>query len=688
MMYSRLDIGTSYSTDVRNSIKNDFYLPTLECTKLYKRAVGYFRCDFFDGMYKSIRKLVANNGNMQLIVSPELTEIELDSMRKGYDARSKVLERISDQLSEYLLNSDSVENYIVLERLISCGVLDIKIAFMENYGLYHEKIGIMTSLEGEKIAFTGSLNETYAALHKNYESIDVYRSWCEHELQRIHDKEKVFDELWNNKLDLVTVVDFPKALISAAIDNYYLKQDKVRESSAHYDKSLMGPRYPTEEFNLRDYQKDAIKNWSDNEYRGLVAMATGTGKTITAISGIVSLWNRFFRKLFVIIVCPYKHLVEQWCEDLIRFNINPIVAYGDYKWRQELKNEIRYYNSDFKMFSCVITTNATYTGDKFYNIISKVSSNRLLIVDEAHNFGASKIREKYNECIEYRLALSATPQRYFDDEGSTTLLKYFEGIVYELNLKEAIKKGFLTEYYYEPVPVLLTDDEFVEYQEITKKIAKLQFVKADEASENLSNLYIKRSRILNLASNKPIVFKQKFYEKKSKYNNLVYCAAGKMSNDVRQIDCISNIIGNELDIDLQKFTSDEDMKERKNIIDNFKQHRTQCIVAIKCLDEGVNIPAIETAFILASSGNEKEFIQRRGRVLRKAKGKKFAYIYDFIVLPRELDEIQYIDKKILSVDMKIVNKELDRIREFVNSSINSGVGEQFISRIERAYSLI
>ena len=393
--------------------------------------------------------------------------------------------------------------------------------------------------------------------------------------------------------------------------------------------------------------------------------------------------------MFTIIVCPYTHLVEQWIEDLEKFNINSVIAYGEYDWSNRLKNEIRSINHGLKNFSCVITTNSTYSLDRFQKVIKKVNVSQVIIVDEVHNFGAENIREKYNKSTDYRLALSATPKRYFDDIGTEKIVEYFDKIVYELSLKEAIERGFLTKYYYYPILVYLNDDEYEEYKEITLKIAKFYIGSSDDAiNESVTNLLIKRARILNLAENKIDCFSQLIRERTDSYNNLVYCAAGKQKNDEKQIDVITDILGNKLDMDIRKFTAEENKNVRSRIIEDFSNNDTQCVVAIKCLDEGVNIPSIETAYILASSGNEKEFIQRRGRVLRQYPGKKFAKIFDFVVLPRDIKEVPFIEDKLKNVDKKIIKKELTRMKEFTDLAINKADGEKIIYKVEEAYEII
>lgn len=691
MSFENLNIKSSYKSDEGKSILTKFYLPVLKESKTYKRAVGYFNSKLLIHLIKGIQGLINNGGEMKLIVSPELEEEDIISIEEGYDIKGIIQNKIIKELDNQEFSLDDLDNLEILKELIIKGILEIKVAFMKKSGVFHNKIGIFEDVNGSKIAFTGSLNETYAAIFNNYESIDVFRSWIPIEFERIKEKELDFDLLWNNEESQVSVIDFPKAIIEKSINKVKKNITLIKENNNEYTVNKESPMIKDNDFALRDYQLDAILGWKRNNYRGIYSMATGTGKTFTAIGSILALWEKNEKEnLFVIIVCPYVHLVEQWVDDLIKFNINPIIAYGEYKWERDLRNEVRFINRGIKKFSSVIVTNSTYTTDRFQKVMKRIDKPRLILVDEMHNFGAERIRKLYDELIEYRLGLSATPTRYFDDDGTKALEKYFDKTVYELSLEDAIKNKHLTEYYYHPKIVYLSDDEYEEYKELSLKIAKIYFIDKNKKNEDssLTSLLIKRSRILNLAINKIETFKNLIKDKTDHYNNLVYCAAGTIPSGERQIEAISKLLGNELKMDIQKFTAEENMETRKKIINDFENNNTQCIVAIKCLDEGVNIPSIESAYILASSGNEKEFIQRRGRVLRKFPGKNFARIYDFIVLPREVKDVPFIDDNVKKVDSAIIKKELRRMKEFTALSINQHDGEKIITEIEKAYNLI
>lgn len=692
MQYEEIGIRRSYETDSQNSMLNEFFIPVLKCTTRYDRAVGYFNSKALINIVEGLEGFIKNNGKMRLLVSSKLEEEDVKAIKRGYELNEVLRTSIMKSLQGIATSLTDYNNLELLEQLVSNGIIDIKIVFTKTYGIYHEKIGIMKSSSDEGLAFTGSLNETYAAQSLNYESIDVYRSWISTENERIVEKIDKFERLWEDRDEKLMVYDFPEVVIRDLINKankYELLTKEVFPERTIRDEGPRKPDFsPHFDFEFRDYQLEAIAAWNKNGNRGLMAMATGTGKTLTAIGALVSLWQTMKQPLFLLIVCPYTHLVEQWEEDLLKSNVHPIKAYSSYNWKESVKNYIRMINYGISNFQAVITTNGTYISESMQTILNRVEVKRMIIVDEAHNFGSKKIRSYHDTRYDYRLALSATYQRYFDDEGTNSILKYFGKVVYELNLGKAIKMGALTKYYYHPVVTSLSDEEYEEYKAITKKIGKLFASANGEESEALTALLIKRSRILNLAENKLYEFEKLIRERDESYDNLIYCAAGTMVTGERQIDEVTNIVGNKLNMHMHKFTSEKTSSERAMIIDDFINRRIQGIVAIKCLDEGVNITSIETAYILASSGNEKEFIQRRGRVLRKSKGKLFAHIYDFIVIPRPIDMINQIPDDEKNVDKSIIKKELRRMREFVDLAMNSHEGDKVITELETEYKLI
>ncbi|MEH7131405.1 DEAD/DEAH box helicase family protein [Neobacillus drentensis] len=467
---------------------------------------------------------------------------------------------------------------------------------------------------------------------------------------------------------------------------------------------IEGPILPNS-INIREYQAKAIENWEINDFRGIFNMATGTGKTITGLAAAAHLAKTLNHKLAVVIVCPYQHLVDQWVEDIQLFNMKPIIGHSasrQKKWKERFKTAVESYNLEVNGHFCLVTTNATFSSNFVQQQLRTINRNLLLIVDEAHNFGADHLNSKLLDNANYRLALSATIYRHNDEEGTNALFNYFGNVCIEYTLEMAIRNDMLTPYYYYPIPIFLNDAELQEYRELTAKIGSM--IKKDRFgkvtfSDSAKMLLLKRAKIIAGASEKINALERSIREYRDKSHILVYCGATTISDpsyeegrtdedEKRQIDVVVNLLGNKLDMKVSKFTSEESANEREILKKSFdKGDFLQALVAIRCLDEGVNIPSIDTAFILASSTNPKEYIQRRGRVLRKFKGKKYAKIYDFITLPIPFNQLSDLSEdEILSLK-SLPLREIVRMKDFASVAENSSVADDLINNIQDYYYL-
>lgn len=702
MALSDLYIAKEYR-NLKCDVINDFYIPILSNAVMYKRAVGFFNSAALYEMAIGLKHLVEMQGKMELIVSPRLTEEDIQSITLGYKTREEVIERALLRDFDEPKSKTEFRKLNLLANLIAEGVLDIKVAFKINAnsaGIFHEKIGIVIDTEGNKVAFTGSKNETYSGLLQNYESIDVFCSWRDEDYDRVNIKENAFDNLWDNLDTAMEVIPFPNVAVEK------LRSYKMEETESLFveiqeedDSQDVFFKIPTT-IDLYDYQREAIENWKNNNYCGIFDMATGAGKTFTALGALSSLSKNLNNNIAVVIVAPYQHLVEQWVEDIIQFNVKPIVAYSypGQKWRKQFSDAVTAYNVGAINNFCVIATNATFSLNDFQSILQKFKKNFAFVVDEAHNFGAAKLSSLLPKKARYRLALSATIERFRDEEGTSKLRKYFGKTCISFSLKEAIQKGFLTSYYYHPVVVYLNADEYEQYKEITKTIIRNGGASQENIEKNpyIEMLLIKRARIISGCKEKV----SKLVEVMKPYSTdnyiLVYCGATKYDNDsselkdddeVRQIEEVNKRLYYDLGMKVHKFTSEESKEERDEIKRMFASGtELQVITAIKCLDEGVNIPAIKKAFILASSTNPKEYIQRRGRVLRRAKGKEYAEIFDFITLPRPLDDVPFCSEEEISCDLSLVRKEFFRMIDFAETARNPFEIDKLKEDIQDAYN--
>ena len=718
-----LEIKSEYRSLIDNVVQ-DFYIPLLKEADSYKRAVGFFSSTALIEISKGIGSMAERGGHIQIVASPYLSDEDLAAIKNGYEEREKIIEgallrSLSDEHGDYY----SMQRLNLLASLIADGILDIRIAYTEDkngIGMYHEKMGIIEDTEENRIAFSGSMNESLTAMAVNYETIDVFCNWREgSDLDRVALKSNAFYSIWNDSEPNIKVREF--SMISDALIERYRKyppnfglDEEQFKRIMHYHRELqkasskalsVGARVP-EDITLHPYQEEAISVWVGDNYRGIFDMATGTGKTYTGLGAISKLSEDLDDDLAVIIVCPYQHLVEQWVEDIVRFNIKPIIGYSSSSqkdWKKRLSKAVldQKIRKD-KSFFCFICTNATFTNAYVQEQISKIKSPVLLVVDEAHNFGARSYARLLDDRFTYRLALSATLERHRDEEGTELLYNFFGKKCIEYTLERAIEEDKLTRYKYYPILVYLNEDELTGYEQLSYEMSKC-LIKDKNGRYKLNKrgeiLALKRARIVAGAQEKLEALKEQIKPYAKDNNILVYCGATNVldenadvydvdESEVRQIEAVTRILGNDLGMEVARFTSQENIETRAMIKEQFlKGNRLQAIVAIKCLDEGVNIPGIRTAFILASTTNPKEYIQRRGRVLRKAKNKDIAEIYDFITLPRPLDEVSSLTAEQAQRDKALVRNELARIKEFGRLAENSMVSNELVWDIEEAYHL-
>jgi superfamily II DNA or RNA helicase len=667
-----------YNTDDDN-ISKDFYCKALRQAVLYKRTAGFFSSSSLILISKGIEELLNNNGKMQLLVSPRLSSEDIEAIKNGYANRKDI---INDSLiRKFDINYVTCENrYNYLAWLIYENRLDIKVVVRKdfsNYGIFHDKAGVIYDAEGNKIAFHGSMNESETAYIDNYESINVFLSWDYRDSLRVKSIEENIDLIWEGRCNNWETYEFPEALIKKILQLkspnkpvYYSYEDNEETFREAKEVKIQ------DNLILRDYQKEAIKLWLENNGKGIFEMATGTGKTITSICAMVMLIMQYIKRQSpcgIVIVVPYKVLLEQWDDNLTLFNINPIKCYESKEiWYSKLTDHITLFNKGVTKNLFAITTNATFNTIEFQNALNSISNDYIFCADEMHHLATQNAISKLPYNAKYKLGLSATLMTKYNNDNMNNLIKYFEnGIIYNFPLDKAINEGYLTPYYYHPVFIELTEDERSEYLKITYQIGqRLAFTSIDSDDETLQNLFIKRARIIASAENKLNKLREMKDVIKNTHNNIFYCG-DKIESNVKFVEKVNRILAYEIGIKTHTFTSEESRIERKEILNKFSMGDIQALTAIRCLDEGVDIPQLRRAFILSSGTNPKEFIQRRGRILRLSKGKDYAEIYDFVVVP-SLDEkiIQQLEPEELKCEQRIILREFERFKEFAQLAIN------------------
>lgn len=704
MGFRELSIDIQYRSGEQDYVRQ-FLLPVLDQTTIYKRAVGFFSTTSLIELSAGLTGMAKRGGKIQIICSPRLSKEDLEAIDFGYKTREEVMTGCLERSITEPVNEFEEERLNLMATLIADGTLELKLAFLEDdngIDIYHEKIAVFYDAEGNRVGFNGSMNDSENAYKNNFESILVYKDWYEGLREYVDALEHNFDHLWSDSTNKVKVIPFPKIIVEKLKEfqrgpvNYDIDYKQFGSYKGYVKGDFLKP---PEGVTLREYQYEAIKNWKQQNYRGIFDMATGTGKTFTALGAISELGKNLNGKLAVLIVCPYIHLVGQWEEDVVSWGVNPIIAHSQSttkNWKQKLMNAFKTFRSKGKAFVC-ITTNATYCDKEIQAMLHAVDEdmNFLLVVDEAHNFGAERISHLLHETVKYRLALSATIERHRDIEGTNRIFRYFGERCITYSLEEAICNGNLVEYDYHPVYAFLSQSEFKEYRKLTRQIK--QCVEVEHGKTVLNEigqmLLFKRSRLLAGAEEKIEVLRGLLEGYRKEKYMLVYCGATNIEVEQsqredpkieKQIQYITHMMNQEFDIATHQFTSEENLKERNLIKECFADGNYQAITAIRCLDEGVNIPDIRTAFILASSRNPKEFIQRRGRLLRKAPGKEKAVIYDFVTLPRRFDEVAFGDYE---EDKSIILGEFARIYEFGRLARNRIEAENVMDELQDVYGV-
>ena len=645
MNFKDLIIKKSYINQGVDNLVDNLLNPALKLATSYKRSVGFFSSSVFKLIINSLPSFIQNKGTIQLIVSPALSQDDVSAIQLGYEKKKDIVNRkfIQEFTDEIRCFDDSSLN--ILAELIARGIMDIKVASVKNdIGIYHDKLGILTDKDGNQIVFYGSANSSVNAYQNNYEKIRVARSWEAGEGDSVIDEVFEFDKLWNNKNQFLDVYDFMDS-----VKNSVLTVLEERKSSK--GKSPI---------TLYDYQEQAINAWVENGYKGFYVMATGTGKTWTAIYSAKRLSEK--NKCLIVIAAPYKHLVKQWAEDVKAAFPDAnlvLISSENPQWTSISKQLVlsQKYNPEKQII--LITTIKSFHSDKFNTVIAMSEEDKLLIVDEAHRF--TQRSDELHKIYKYLLGLSATPINGKNNEAGIELVEFFGGQVFGLPIEEALEKKFLVPYYYHPIFVSATEEEETKFAQISSKMAACYKNGVLVDVESFVKYVRARLRVISMAEAKIDNIDGLLNKISDKNHFVVYCGDGRLfdkdNDEIRHIQFVKEHL-DKLGIKTSQFTASEDMERRMELVDMFNKNEIASLVAIRCLDEGINIPSIKSALILSSNDDYREFVQRRGRILRKYKGKNSANIYDVVVLPSRA-----------TPKMAII--ELRRYYEYAKLAINS-----------------
>jgi superfamily II DNA or RNA helicase len=643
-----------YDSESKKEMKEILNLLLGESSR-YLRIGSYFSSTSYISLSEGLSKFIFKGGKMKLIINCELSaedykEVELAQNEKKLP---NIFERDIDNIKSAIeLNSAKI-----LGELIASKRLEIRVTTGKHNELMHIKTGIIIDDLNNQVAFSGSANETGSAYEKNIEQLTFFKDWDPVEKDYVEEYRKRFEKFWSNLGENSITYTLSEALKNKLI--------KIRPRNKKELENVHKDRFPTinEDEDVKklikpySYQLEAMDSWTNNKNRGIIELPTGCGKTKTAIFCKERLEKT--NKIVTFIFAPTDTICNQWKEEFGEHHEKICKIYSNPKWKVNLKKDILDLNLGVKDELVVIGTYKTIYNPFLIEQIKKIKNyKKFIIADEVHSTGTNKISEGLIEDYDFRLGLSATPKRWLDKEGSKIIFDYFGDSVFDkVTLFDAIYKlKVLSRYNYHLIHVTLNEKESQDYADLTIKIRKqLSMAKTspgrghEEIAQRLSE---KRANIIKNCKEKLMKFPEIIPLIKSE-RTIIFVSPEQRKK-------IINLISN--DIIYHQFTYHEKNKqERETILKNFKNNNIKCLIAIKCLDEGLDVGPVKNGVIMASSGNPKEFIQRRGRLLRKSKEKEFAEIYDFFVTP---------DKSLMGDYATQIKKEILRIEEFSKSAQN------------------
>ena len=696
-----------------------FFNDCLHNSKEFDLQLGYFSSAAISVLADGFASFISQGGQMRLVINHIVSQADKDAISKGiYGTFIDCFDLTNFETLRTTFDEYQQQFFDCLAYLIKIKRLDIRIIKPKGKkGIAHTKSGQFR--DGDSItSFTGSANFTLSGLFNNLEEIKIDRSDSIDTMvqKRIVKQRKEFDAIMLYQKRGIEYLS-PENLISAIASTYgdkdieelldveeKLKEYKRRKKAENLQTPLMAkeetievePHFPYPN-GPREYQKKAFNKWKKSQ-SGLFNMATGTGKTLTSLNCLLQIYKQFGYYKAIILV-PTVTLVEQWEKECRKFNFQHIVKVCSKNkgWKGEIDRLTmkEYFNpTNSPINYVVISTYASFARDNVFHDLLSLSKKCLLIADEAHNMGSKRILDRIDSVgkkFKRRIGLSATPERQFDEKGNKELRRFFNSeneYTFVYSMEEAIKNKFLCEYYYFPHVVRLCDDEMYDYMEISQKLGKIYRYNGgylDLEDEIVRALLLKRKRIIHKARNKQDAFKniieERYKEKGNLKYTLVYVPEGLKPDSIADVYDSSDVVEDDTEADklideytqivmnvsktttVRKFVSGQ--KNREVILEDFANGDLEVLTSMKCLDEGVDVPRSEMAIFCASTGNPRQFIQRRGRILRTHKDKKYAYIHDLVVVPDiGADCVDY------EMERKLILSELKRIRDFASLSRN------------------
>lgn len=677
-----------------NHEPKEFFTEALIESKSFDLGLGFFSSSAINSLANGFALFIAQGGKMRVIINDVLTKADKPAISQGQkeeveDALCKRIITDIEKMRETFSRSNELF-FRCFSYLVSIGRMEFIATLSSKGGMTHDKYGIFTDEAGNKVAFIGSVNFTRTALEQNAESLTTFTSW--EDARRVDNYQKKFDECWNE--DNVHLIRIPIEKVKTHITDIYPSHDvkqllnesiNLRDNTIEepalpsfliekLERKEVEPRFPFPK--ERDIQIQANDAWKKNGRKGIFAMATGSGKTVTALNCLLHFYREFgFYK--AIIVVPTQALALQWESEVKNFNFQNVVStHSDRDWKETLS---RYSTRSLikpNRNIVVITTYATFIRKYIQDFVSKTNGmdSFVLIADEVHNMGATGPIKHLPNKIANRIGLSATPERVYDEGGSKGVYSFFNSYppyyTYRFTMKEAIDSKILCPYEYYPVFVNLTREEMDQYNLKTEQLRKFIDPNTGKYKKEAEMLLMARKRIVHKAAMKKQKVAELLDEHKEKGNlnyTFVFVPEGYEPEyaevddatidpeDIHIIDEYSQMFRSRK-YSYHQYISGLD--DAPSILEAFERGDIQILLSMKCLDEGVDIPRAQYAIFISSTGNPRQFIQRRGRVLRTCKGKDKAYIWDMIVVPPD------IENSASQTDINLFTGELKRVLNF------------------------
>jgi superfamily II DNA or RNA helicase len=679
----------------KDDVAGGLLIPVMGAASSVRCMAGFFSSSSFTQLAPGLAAFVnRSKGTLRFLLSPRIEDKDRQAIEAANADPKGVLTAAAQQLfKDGLLNESALARHTVqcLSYLLASSRAELRIVLTKR-GMFHPKVWILDDADASVVAH-GSSNPTEPGLLYNYETVSVERSWVETAKAKFF--ADLFEGVWKGTDATTLTIPMPEGLAFVTsqsknvecptVDDYWRAwhEDSVKGLAPPLPVNMKLPsafpktrlRIPAElqwEDGPFAHQGRAVRAWEENR-RGILAIATGGGKTIASLVAATRLQNNL-GKLFVVIAAPYRPLVDQWEREVRRFGVEPLPLrdLSAEPRLTRLQQAVRTLELGESNVEVAVVTNALLNQEGFREFLPTIPADisTLLIADEVHNLGAPAFAENPPQEFTFRLGLSATPVRQYDELGTDALLRYFGDVVFCFTLGEAITAQCLTRYHYYLHPVDLNTAEFEEWGEITSKLIKLGYGAVEDDSPGLAfdevkKLLFRRRSILENAESKVecLAALLRAARPSAVKNTLIYTSAKHRSGQVTQLVRVNRVL-NDLGIVGRELTYQETGSgEAPEILRAFADGLYQAITCMKVLDEGVDIPQTTTAYLMASSTVVREWVQRRGRILRKAPGKSVAHLHDFLVVPPELDS---------KTARGVLRRELERAREFASLADNSG----------------